>query len=255
MELRKMGFGYKQIAKTIKNDHGISLNPGMICNWVKGRHHPLGRCNKLIEGPELSYVIGGWIGDGYLRLDRRNYRHYVTLAVSDLDFAIEWGKKLAIASGKKDSYKPRWNEKLQRWVVQGSNKLLYLLLKKTRKNPWIIMPILKKYPEHALRGFFDAEGSVDLSRYCVRAFNTCIETIEIIRKLIEEIDIEEYRIYGRRMRKYFTRNGKTYKRNKLIEWSIEIYRKENIEKFAKVVGFTIERKRQLLERLLNSYRS
>ena len=72
MRLKRSGFGYKQISKIIKEKHGISLNPGMICNWIRGRHHPLGRrCNKLIKGAELAYVIGWWLGDGTLALDKR----------------------------------------------------------------------------------------------------------------------------------------------------------------------------------------
>ncbi len=38
MRLRRSGFGYKQISRIIKEKHGILLNPGMICNWIRGRY-------------------------------------------------------------------------------------------------------------------------------------------------------------------------------------------------------------------------
>ena len=67
VRLRRAGLGYKRISKVLRVKYGTSLNPGAICNWVKGRHHPLRRCNGIIEGPELAYVIGGWLGDVYKR--------------------------------------------------------------------------------------------------------------------------------------------------------------------------------------------
>ena len=57
MNLRAQGLGYKRITKIIKEKYGVSLNPGMICNWVKGRYHPLRRCNKLVMGPMLAYAV------------------------------------------------------------------------------------------------------------------------------------------------------------------------------------------------------
>jgi len=50
MRLRRLGLGYKRIARIIEERYGVSLNPGMICNWVRGRYHPLGRCNRIVEG-------------------------------------------------------------------------------------------------------------------------------------------------------------------------------------------------------------
>ena len=64
IRLRRAGLGYGRISKVLEAKYDISLNPGAICNWVRGRHNPLRRCNKIVEGPELAYVIGGWLGDG-----------------------------------------------------------------------------------------------------------------------------------------------------------------------------------------------
>ena len=74
MRLRGLGLGYRRIARIIDEMYGVSLSPGMICNWVKGRYHPLGRCNRMVDGPGLAYVVGGWLGDGSLARDRSGYK-------------------------------------------------------------------------------------------------------------------------------------------------------------------------------------
>jgi hypothetical protein len=48
---------------------------------------------------------------GEFALDRRNYKHYVELEVSDYDFAEEWGHRLAEALGKSRPYAPRWDDR------------------------------------------------------------------------------------------------------------------------------------------------
>jgi len=179
MRLRRLGLGYKRIARIIEEKYGVSLNPGMICNWVRGIYHPLGRCNRIVEGAGLAYVISAWLGDGELALHRRNYQYYVKLAVRDYDFAEEWGRRLTEALGRSKPYTPRWEDDLQRWVVKGSNILLYNLLRRAKEDPWIFMPCLEKYPAEACRGFFDAEGWVEADYYRIVADNTDSNVIDL----------------------------------------------------------------------------
>ena len=214
MKLRRQGLGYKRIAKIIKEEHDVPLNPGMICNWVRGRYHPLRRCNKIIEGPGLAYAIGGWLGDGTLARDKKKHEYYVKLVVKDYDFAEEWGRWLAEALGRSKPYTPKWDDNLQRWVVKGSSVSLYGLLKKSREDPWILMPYLEKYPAEACRGFFDAEGSVNIDCYRIVASNTNPDIIDLFRRLLEELGIDS-KIYLRRQRGTFisSRTGKVYRYN------------------------------------------
>ena len=255
MRLRRLGLGYKRIAKAIEEKYGVSLNPGMIRNWVKGRYHPLGRCNKIIEEPGLAYAVSAWLGDGTLARDERNYEYYVKLAVSDYDFAEEWGRCLAEALGRSKPYVPKWDDKYERWVVRGSSTLLYDLLKRAKEDPWILMPYLKKYPAEACRGFFDAEGSVNVDRYRIIAANTNPRIIDLFKKLLEELGIDS-KIYLCRQRETFisSRTGKVYRYNSEYVIYLKISRKENILRFAEKVGFTIARKRLKLMTLVRKYR-
>jgi len=254
IRLRRAGLGYRRISKVLEAKYGISMNPGAICNWVRGRHNPLRRCNNIVEGPELAYVIGGWLGDGTLARERNNYKCYVKLSVKDYDFAEEWGRCLAKASGKLEPYVPRWENALGRWVVKGSNILLYNLLKRARENPRILLPYLEKYPEEARRGFFDAEGSVWRERYQVRVHNTNPRVIELCKQLLEKTGIY-CSIHKRRQSKLLKcpKTGKRYYRNSKVMWDLAIYGRENILRFAEKVGFTIARKQAELMELVRRY--
>lgn len=254
MKLRAQGLGYKRITKIIKEKYGVSLNPGMICNWVKGRYHPLRRCNKLVMGPMLAYAVGGWLGDGTLARDEDNDKYYVSLRVNDYDFAEEWGRCLAEALGRSKPYIPRWDDDLQRWVVKGSSVLLYNLLRRAKQDPWILIPYLEEYPAEACRGFFDAEGWVNVERYMIEAGNTDPKIIALFKRLLEKVGID-CRTHRCRQKETFTspRTGKLYRRSSEFIMRLAIYGKDNILKFADKIGFAIPRKQLKLMNLIRKY--
>ena len=253
MRLREQGLGYKRIAKTIEEKYGVSLNPGMICKWINGRDHPLGRCNKLVKGPGLAYVVGAWLGDGTLDEDNNSYMYRIQLFCKDYDFAEEWGRCLAEALGRSRPYMPKWDDKYKRWVVKGSSILLCNLLKKGREDPWTLMPYLEKYPAEACRGFFDAEGSVN--RYRIGASNTNPDIIDMFENLLGKLDID-CRTHRCRQKETFIspRTGKLYRRSSRFVIHLAIYGEENILRFAERVGFTIARKQLELMKLVRKYR-
>jgi len=254
MRLRGCGLGYKRIAKDIKEQYGGSLNPGMICNWVKGRYHPLDRCNKIVKGSGLAYVVGAWLGDGSLARDRRNCEYYVKLEVIDYDFAEGWGRRLAEALGRSKPYVPKWDYDLQRWVVKGSSVLLYGLLKRAREDPWILMPYLEEYPAEACRGFFDAEGSVNVDYYHIVAGNTDPRIIGLFEELLGKLGIDcRTHQYYRDEFMICPKTGRLYRRNSEFIIRLAIYGGENILRFAEKVGFTIARKKIALAKLVRKY--
>jgi len=256
LRLRQRGLGYKRISKTLEEMYGIGLNPGVICNWIKGRHNPLGKCNKIIQSPELAYVIGGWLGDGTLALDQRNCKHYVILKVKDFDFATEWGRCLATAFGVKKPYRPVWDKVNRRWTVRASSILLYVILSKARKNPWVTSPYLEEYPSEALQGLFDAEGNVDDAFYHVRLRNADMQLLKLARHLLRRLDIDS-KIYTWKQQLYVKdpKSQKIYRRKQNIAHCLVISRWENIVRFAKKVGFKIRRKQKALKGLLRKYKS
>ncbi|MHA1632645.1 MAG: LAGLIDADG family homing endonuclease [Candidatus Freyarchaeota archaeon] len=255
MRLRRLGLGYKRIARAIEEKYGVSLNPGMICNWVKGRHHPLRRCNEIVEGPGLAYAVSAWLGDGMLVRDRRKNEYYVKLAVSDYDFAGEWGRRLAEALGRSKPYAPRWDDKYERWIVRGSSILLYGLLKRAKGDPRILLPFLEKHPAEACRGFFDAEGSVNVDYYHIVAGNTDSRIIGLFEELLGKLGVN-CKTYRCRQKETFIspRTGKLYRRSNRFVVHLTILGEKNILRVAEKVGFTIARKRAALMELVRKYR-
>jgi len=255
MRLKGLGLGYRRIARIIWEKYGVRLNPGMIYKWISGVHHPLGRCNRIVEGPGLAYVVGAWLGDGRLARDRRKYEYYVKLEVSDYDFAEEWGRRLAEALGRSKPYVPRWDDNDQRWVVKGSSVLLYDLLKRAREDdPWILKPYLEEYPAEACRGFFDAEGSVNIDRYQIAAYNTDPRIIGLFEELLGKLGIDcRMHEFHRDEFMKCPKTGKLYHRNSGFIMCLAIYGEDNILRFAKEVGFAIARKRAALMELVRRY--
>lgn len=255
MKLRRLGLDCKQIAKSIKENYGISMRLNTIRDWIKSRYHPLGRCNKIVEGPGLAYVMSAWLGDGSLARWIKNSQHDVRLQVSDYNFAEEWGRRLAEALGRSKPYVPRWSNSSKMWFVKASSVLLYSLLKRAREDPWILMPYLQKYPTEACKGFFDAEGSVNVYKNAIEASNTDPRVVQMFKMLLEKIGIwcTMHETPYKSDTFISPCNGKRYRRNKLIRYRLAIYGKENILRFAEEVGFTITRKRTKLCRILEKY--
>ena len=133
---------------------------------------------------------------------------------------------------------------------------LYDLLKRAREgDPWILKPYLEEYPAEACRGFFDAEGSVNINRYQIAAYNTNPRIIGLFEGLLGKLGID-YRTYRYHRDEFMIcpKTGKLYRRNSKFIIRLTIYGEDNIMRFAEKVGFTIARKRAALMKLVRSYR-
>ena len=122
------------------------MNTGQICDWVKGKHHPLGRYRRYIVCKELAYVIGTWLGDGYKSIDRHSRGYRIVLSATDYDFVEEWGRCVAAVVGREKPYKPKWSEHSSTWIVMDHNYLLYKLLTEAKEHLSIVSPILMRFP-------------------------------------------------------------------------------------------------------------
>jgi len=255
IDLRKKGFSYRQIQEVIEKEHGVKLSIDTIGLWIRGVSHPLRNYNKMVDSPELAYVISAWLGDGRLSKRKARPEHSVALPVKDYDFAEKWGRDLAKALGRDKPYRPKWDKCHRRWVAKACSKFLYDLLKKAKEDPWILMPYLEKYPADACRGFFDAEGGVDEGGYELVAYNTDIRVIQLFKALLEKLGIQcnIRKVQMKNIVFRSPRNNKLYRRRKNPYFVLAIDGKENILKFIEEIGFTIARKRTKLALILERY--
>ena len=109
--------------------------------------------------PELSYVRGANIGDGCTLIDN----WIVKLEVTDRDFAEAFNTSMAALFSRKTPNKiltKRFKVKrLPMYVVRYACRPLVELLRLPLEK---ILEIAFKFPREFLRGFFDAEGHVDV---------------------------------------------------------------------------------------------
>jgi len=182
--LASKGYGYKKITKMLCKKYNMRINYSTVYKWIHNLNSPLGRYNYPEISPDLSYVIGAWLGDGTLAYRKSKHEYIVKLLVKDYDFAKEWGRRLSRALQRSRPYKPVWDKTNKRWCVRGYSKILYLLLFETRRNLSVIKEIVSSYPAEAIRGFFDAEGSVINNPPTIIACNTRLDIIILFKKTI-----------------------------------------------------------------------
>jgi len=198
--------------------------------------------------PELAYVIGVVLGDGYVvSLD---YSKRIGLHAKDEEFVREFARCLA-----KILQRP---VKVRFWKTRGlfmagaCSAALYRLLRKP-----VHLERLRPYVEHCddclasfLGGFFDSEGTVSKAGL-ISIANTDLEMLRYVRRLLGRLGIEagEPRLTAPKgTPTYFPRMKKTYKKRRdcFVMW----IRRHCNPTYHLRIGFTIKRKRRRLEKYL-----
>lgn len=160
LELAAAGLGANRIASRLSIAHSLSVAPGTISHWIAGNRRP--RLRNLFEpkpSKALSYIIGANLGDG-CNLVKSGC---VKLEVTDLDFAQAFNSMMASLFSRDTPNKiliRRFeSDRLPLYVVKYvSRQLANLLMLPLNK----LLRIAFAYPREFLRGFFDAEGHVDV---------------------------------------------------------------------------------------------
>lgn len=267
VELRNNGETYRRIQNIIYAEFGLRLSKSLISYWCRRCHTPFGdglgkpekdhRIHKLIPCPELAYVIGASIGDGFTRIDK-GHMYVIVLAVKDHDFAETYGKCAATAVGRDKPYKPSWDRHSKRWIVKFKNKALHELVKKPLdiKRIRFYIEFCEKSMASFIKGFADSEGSVNINDDHlgqIQIANTNLGIIRYTAELLERLGIES-KIYKRVMKRRFIIDGKLRIRRKKIIYALTIQRKVNIIRYRSLIGFSIKRKQSVLEMLKDTQR-
>ncbi len=137
LRLRKQGLSYKEIINEIEKSYGDKLSKSTVSYWCRGVHSPynvrrIPSIEFLKPSPELAYIIGTVIGDGFLKIvkkKRKGYNEvYIELETRDLDFAEEFGRCLGVVLNRQPP-KPRYRRTRNTYVVSVKDKTLFELLR------------------------------------------------------------------------------------------------------------------------------
>ena len=261
LRLHAKGYGYRMIARK------LSVSPSTVGDWIAGRSSPYGpeppaglppprptkhcpRITELRPSPELAYIIGVVLGDGYA-YSTGNYKKIIGLRARDEEFVREFARCLARVLGRE--VKVRFWEERKLFVARACSAPLYELLRKPAD-----LDRLRPFIEHCdmcvaafLRGFFDSEGFVHKDGL-IYICNTDAGLLSYVAKLLERLGIKTTRgpylnsPEGRPF--YDPRTGKTYERKRNC-YTLQIRTHYNLAYYQRV-GFMIARKRQKIEEYL-----
>jgi len=225
--LHREGYGSRRIAKMLGVDRKLferwiyPNNRGKLC---KPRPEP-----DLTPSRELAYVIGARLGDGTVTKYGRHYA--ITLKAKDKDFVETFHQCLAKVSRRKVHF---FQCKGGYWQTTVYSKPLFSFLKS--KNIEDYITIIESFPEDFIRGFADAEGSVNISKkyHYVRITldNTDFSLLNTIRKLL----LNSFNIHSK------IRKTTGSKKTRKIPYRLEIWKQRDVAIFAQFIGFTIKRK-------------
>lgn len=208
----------------------------------------------LSSSPSLAYIIGVCYGDG-TAYESRN-RGIVQLAATDKEFVAEFRRCLL------DIVTPRY----------GGNLPISCTRRPDRKDIFSVTVIsrrlyeflnsglgshndcIEKYPEGFIKGVFDSEGCVShirtkqgSYRNVVVCTNSNKELLEYMQALLGKIGIK-----GRIYPKGAGGSLDGYKFTKPC-YDLEIGSRANLIAFNDKISFTIERKKKILEQIVESY--
>jgi intein-encoded DNA endonuclease-like protein len=240
------------LARRLSASYSLSLSPGTIRHWIVG-DRKLQRRNVFKQKPSnaLSYIIGANIGDGCTITEN----WIVKLEVTDRDFAETFNNRMAELFDRLRSNKILVRQSVGRlpmYIAKYSSKQLVELLRLPLKK---LLGIAFAFPRDFLRGFFDAEGHIDVRvsrnfKLSVGAENSDKWLLMRVRTLLKQLNMAS-RLY----RKREAGSIKVIRNESFVmkqtSYSLVIGRLDDVKRFASGINFSIYRKTKKLEDALS----
>jgi DNA endonuclease len=238
-----------RIARQLSASHSVNLSPGTVRHWIIGDRKPRGRNAFTKEpSPALSYVIGANIGDG-CTLAKLGI---VKLEVADKEFAKAFNVRMRtlLSRDKPNTIFVRYRpNRLPMYIVKYSCRHLMEFLRQPLRE---LLELASTFPREFLRGFFDAEGHVDVAAR--RAFLVNVGAENSDKVLLSIVKVLLLRAFGIESKIYRKRKsgslkvirGKSF-RMRRTSYSLVIMRFQSVKRFQSRVGFSIVRKSRKLK--------
>ncbi len=263
------GLGCRRIIRELRKRYGVAPSRSTISYWIRGLHTPYGRASgseppaasarrptqkiSLEPNPELAYVIGAVLGNGYVCSDT-DHRKIIGLKAKDEEFVREFARCLTEALGRENPLKVRFWKARKLFKAKAGSATLYRLLHKQDPN---LLDRLRPFIEHCeecmtafLRGFVDSEGCVDKYGF-INIYNTNFGVLSYVKELLDRLGIEAtgpHLIYRAGTPLFDPRTGKMYVKRR--DYYVLRTRARSAHVFYQKIGLTITRKRRRLEEYL-----
>jgi len=201
---------------------------------------------------DLSFAAGAFLGDGSF-VEDSDYHHHVKLAVRDYDFAKAFNDSVAIILGRRPNVVLVTSNKGKTFYESKySCRSLGLFLERPLKQ---LLPDVSNYPAGFLRGL-SADGSAGVwvwnKRLEIRVElgNSDLELLTAVGSILHTSFQINSNIYLARRKGASWKNGYKTVILRKDAYQLRIQRLQDVRRFAKVVGFQIQRKQDRLERAL-----
>lgn len=217
-------------------------------NRLKVKLSKIPKQSKLLS-KDKAYILGVLCGDGWIYYQNKSPKqtYQVGLNAIDKDFVYQFKDSLykvyKISSDIKvrDRRKPNWNRQFEIKICSKNvcDDLLSFGNFKTSswRIPQAIFESQPKVKAAFIKGFFDSEGYVSKKDRRVVGVSTNFDGLSEVSQLLKSLDIES-RIKTDSIKSCYY---------------LSITGRKCIERFLKLVDFSIKRKSLLLEKLVNSY--
>ena len=201
---------------------------------------------------DLSFAAGAFLGDGSF-VEDSDYHHHVKLAVRDYGFAKAFNDSVAIILGRRPNVVLVTSNKGKTFYESKySCRSLGLFLERPLKQ---LLPDVSNYPAGFLRGL-SADGSAGVwvwnKRLEIRVElgNSDLELLTAVGSILHTSFQINSNIYLARRKGASWKNGYKTVILRKDAYQLRIQRLQDVRRFAKVVGFQIQRKQDRLERAL-----
>jgi len=255
IELSKKNLMITEIWKTLREE-GLDIKYETLLTWIRGIKKPQRKLNTIKKfDKKLPYLVGLIFGDScfYKVIRKGSYKQgRITFASKDKELTEKFACLSAKTLGKETPYKI-WLQEGKFYISEFCSKQIVEFLSEPLSE---LKKIIEISPINFLRGIFDAEGCISQKcqnkRLYPRIFltNSNSELINYVKNLLEKFGIKSTIQGNTKAGKIKTICNKNTATRKTC-YNLCIENIEGVRKFKSLINFSIKRKQERLETLIN----
>lgn len=229
--------------ETNRRTRSSAAKEGVKAGRILIKKNMIPRNLKLNE--DLSYILGVMCGDGYMSYNEKKRNYHIGLSATDKEFVDKFREALFNyfnvnpTNEFKKSKNRNWNDQFISRLCSKEACSFINEIGDFGKFEWRVPKIIigsnNLSKSSFLKGFFDSEGEIDKQIGRIGATSVNLEGLNQVGDLLTDLGIA-YTIIKR----------KDNRPNTHQKYLLRINDKKSIKLFSELIGFTINRKQQVL---------